>query len=112
MNTHAKNLFYRRIANKKFGGNPQKGKPIEGPLTKVEIAKKERRHIRRIQIKKEILFDTENKLKAIENQLKLFRKNTDKQVDLKEQIKFLEIVKQEQQREQNKAKAQLAVLLA
>lgn len=111
MKTHAKNLFYRRIANQR-GGNPEKGKPIEGALTPVEVAKKERRHLRRIQIKKEILFDTEQRLSAIESALKLFRKNTDKQVDLKEKIKELENAKQNAQKAQNKAKAQLAVLLA
>jgi len=112
MKTHAKNLFYRRIANKKFGGNPNKGKPIEGALTPVEIAKKQRRHLRRIQIKKEILFDSENKLKAIDAALKLFKKNTDKQVDLTAQIKELESTKQNTLKAQNKAKAQLQILLA
>ena len=112
MKTHAKNLFYRRIANQRFGGNPEKGKPIEGALTPVEIAKKERRHLRRIQIKKDILFDTESRLKSIEASLKLFRKNTDKQVDLTAQIKELENAKQNAQKAQNKAKAQLQVLLA
>jgi hypothetical protein len=48
MNTHAQNKFLRRLANKKIGGNPDKGKPIVGELTATEIAHKERRAARRI----------------------------------------------------------------
>lgn len=110
--THAKNLFYRRVANRRPGGNPDKGKPIEGELTPVEIAKKSRRRLRWIQIKKEILFDTEQRLNAIEAALKMFRKNTDKQVDRSKEIKELEVAKQNTLKEQNKAKEQLKVLLA
>lgn len=46
--THAQNRFIRRLSNK-TGANGDKGTPIPGPLTPVEIAHKARRRERRLK---------------------------------------------------------------
>jgi hypothetical protein len=89
MNTHAKNKFYRRIANKRIGGNPDKGKPIDGELTATEIAHKERRAARRIPNMNRRLTIMVAQIQQTSSAISTFTKGTSDGVDHKQELDAL-----------------------
>lgn len=108
--THAKNRHFRRQANRYEPKGPQVGQPINGPLTPTEIAHKARRRARRPIILRERKANAQARLDLIKANLKLFRKNVEKNPELKSDIKRLEIFETELQAQVNKLDSQLQSL--
>ena len=76
--THAQNRRERREQNKKLGeNNPQFGQPIEGELSPVELAHKERRFKQRRRICKMQLNDVSNRILQLEDKLKSIKENSE-----------------------------------
>lgn len=76
--THAQNLRKRREQNKKLGeNNPQFGQPIEGELSPVELARKERRFKQQRRICKMQLNDVSHRILYFENKLKSIKENSE-----------------------------------